>query len=327
MKKHILPAAFWTMLAAAALTTVLRVIITPRMQETDTGVFKVSYFIIGFMMAAVAVLAVMTIAGRRGISHPNDIPRRERMPVSVSAIVLGVALIISSVFDWWQWMAFGLTPPPSERVISGLDAATLAATLAFGVMAGIFFVYLGHKLVGEGPVISPVFSLAALTPVIWIWVRIVRYEISYSSAIPVEQSFYDFVMVISTMLFLFSFSKYISKTAKQDTTRQPLPFFSLCAALMSLSGTVTSVLLYMLGETDAYNASRLAGFVDFCIGVFALCTSVVLIFGSRPSDNGELKTDEEDITAGAEEPGESLQPEQKMPTVDEILDDLRRNDY
>jgi hypothetical protein len=332
MKKYFLPATIWITVAATVLTTILRTIITPRMQEADTGEFKISLFIIGFMLVIIAVLAILTAVSKGRLYHINDFKRHDRMPMSVSALVLGFVLIISSTFDWWRWMSFGRTPPPNDVVISNLDSITLTITLIFGILAGMFFVYLGSRSIGQGLVIGPKLSIFALAPVVWIWVRIVRYEISYASAIPVEQSFYDFVMIIFTMLFLFSFSKYISKIGEERRSNQSLLFFALCTTLMSLSGPLTSVSLYMLGETEAYNASRLAGFHDLCIGVFALCTSVVLVFSHRKPDlQPEFASEpiDDEITEYAEQEvslniseSSNISEQDTTPTVDEILEEL-----
>ena len=46
--------------------------------------------------------------------------------------------------------------------------------------------------------------------------------------------------------------------------------FALCTALFSLSGTLTRLAMYFMQDSMAYNASELAGFTDFMIGLFAL---------------------------------------------------------
>jgi len=347
MKKNFLPAAFWITAAATVITTILRVTITPQMQESETGIFKVSYLIIGFVLAVLIALAILTLSVKRRVYKLNELMVSDRKPISISAILLGLVLIVSSVFDLWQWRVFGITPPPNERVISNLDATTLTFTLIFGVLAGLFFIYLGYRLLKNGIYATPETALFALCPVIWIWVRIVRYEISYASAIPVEQSFYDFVMIIFTMLFLFSFSRYVTRIQEKESSNRILLFYSLCAALLSLSGPAAIVSLYMLGETEAYNSSRLAGLTDFCIGIFALSTAISLIFGRKNPAYQEEATDKtaldetaentqiEEYTVPSEQESDLEQEtaeeplhstsENNHPNVDEILEDLQQS--
>lgn len=80
---------------------------------------------------------------------------------------------------------------------------------------------------------------------------------SYASAVDVGQSFYDFVMLIFLLLFLFAFARYISGVG-QNRSRL-LFFFSLMTALFALSGPLTRVFLYMTGHGDAYTPASWPG--------------------------------------------------------------------
>ncbi|MDD3832886.1 MAG: hypothetical protein PHR18_03165 [Oscillospiraceae bacterium] len=337
MRKYLRPVAFGFMVAATILTTVLRVWLTPGMQQTDTGNFKISYVIIGVMIFSFAALFVLVLAGKGGIFHTNSMVRSDRMPMSVSCIFFGVVLLISSLFDAWKWTVYNQTPPPNENVINRLDSTTLTFTILFGIIAGLFLIYFGLKSSQSDLRLTPLFALGALLPVLWIWVRLVRYQVSYASAIPVEQSFYDFVMLIFTMLFLFSFARYISRIG--ESSSRLLLVYALCASLMSLSGTIASMSLFMLGESDAYNSSNLAGIADFGLGVFAFCTALSLTFAKEIDDAEEpiIETQEdtadyqqediyqEDITQ-EEITREEITQEEHSSTVDDILRELKKPD-
>ncbi len=100
-----------------------------------------------------------------------------------------------------------------------------------------------------------------------------------------------------------------------------LLFYSLCTALNSLSGPIVVVVLFLMGESEAFNSSRLAGLSDFAVGVFALCTAFTFIFARQKpdgiitenlSDRVEIQPDD-NVTTGS-------------PTVDEILKDLGRQE-
>ena len=268
-----------------------------------------------------AALAILVFAGEGRIRHPISMVRHDCMPMGLSSAALGFVLIISSLFDGWSWLAFNRTPPPNETIINNLDSTTLTFTLIFGVLAGMFLMWLGAKLIAGSLKPGTGVSMGALTPVIWIWVRVVRYEVSYASAIPVEQSFYDFVMLIFTMLFLFSFARFISKIG--DKSPRPLLFYALCTAVLSISGPITLIALFLQGETDAYNSSRLAGIPDLCIGIFAFCTSIALVFAHekpQPEKTEDAAYREEEQ---AEQTNIYTEPEETGPSIDEILEEIR----
>ncbi|MDD2362903.1 MAG: hypothetical protein PHH84_08135 [Oscillospiraceae bacterium] len=345
MRKYLRPAAFGLMVAATILTTVLRIWLIPGMQETDTGNFKISYVIIGVMIFSFAALTVLILAGKGGITHINNMARADRLPMAISGILFGVVLLMSSLFDVWIWMVYNETPPPNENVINRLDSITLTLTLLFGILAGLFLIWFGIKASQSKIRLTPSFALGALLPVIWIWFKLVRYQVSYASAIPVEQSFYDFAMLIFSMLFLFSFARYISKIG--ESSSRSLLIYAHCASLMSLSGTIASMSLFMLGETDAYNSSNLAGIADFGLGVFAFCTALSLTFAKKIDDVEQPISETQENEAGFQQEGINQEDEagfqqedinqedviekeiigkEHSSTVDDILRELKKTD-
>ncbi len=316
MQKYLRPAAFVITLVATVLTTVMRILLTPEMQDTQTGTFHVSYIVIGVMLISMILIAFFSLIRNSDTLHIGEIPLHNRAPVKVAGVLLGLSLMLSSLFDMFMWAVYGQTPPPNETVIGRLDSISLTFTLIFGILAGMYFLWLAVKLNENKMQSSPARSLAALSPVVWIWVRLVRYQVSYASAIQVERSFYDFVMLIFTMLFLFSFAQYIAKINRRPP--RMLIFYSLCTALNSLSGPVVVVALFLMGESEAFNSSRLAGLSDFAVGMFALCTAISLIFVNEKIDDNAQDSVE-------------MQPDDNVnndssPTVDEILKDLGKQE-
>lgn len=320
MQKYLRPAAFVITLVSTVLATVMRILLTPEMQDTQTGTFHVSYFIIGTMLISLIVIAFFSLFRNSDILHIWEMPSQNRAPVKVAGVFLGLSLILSSLFDMYMWAVYGQTPPPNETVIGRLDSVSLTFTLIFGILAGIYFLWLAIKLKEKTMQINPARSLAALSPVVWIWVRLVRYQVSYASAIQVERSFYDFVMLIFTMLFLFSFAQHITKINERPP--RMLLFYSLCTALNSLSGPVVVVALFLMGETEAFNSSRLAGLSDFMVGIFALCTAFSLISVHKKIEDNVIENTPDSI----EMPPEDNAIYGNSPTVDEILKDLYRQE-
>ena len=148
------------------------------------------------------------------------------------------------------------------------------------------------------------------------WFRLVRYELSYASAVRVSQSFYDFVMLIFTLLFLFSFARYISGTGERkppEKSGRMLLVYALCAAVMSLSGPVTAFAMAVSGQTAAFNACRMAGLTDFGMGILALSTALTLAF-AHPVPAAEVPP---------EEAAAMNAPAQAVPTAEDILREMR----
>ena len=261
----------------------------PQMQDSETGTFQVSYLVIGIM--AITIVALFLL----GRLPKQVIPQMEGkllMPVSILGMLVGSILLISSLFDAWSWlMPPHATPAPNTEIISAMDGIVLFLTLLFGVLGGIFFVRLGLLWAGENCTQTRFYRVWALTPVLWIWMRLARYEMSYASAVDVSQSFYDFVMMICTLLFFFAFARYVSRVGENPP--RFLLVYALSAGFFSITGTITRMAMYMMGETSAYSASQLASTVDFVIGLFAFGFAFLLMFGKEftmsddPSDTPE----------------------------------------
>lgn len=272
---------------ATIVTTVLRVVLSPHMQ--DTGASSLSYCIIGVILVSMVVIVVLVLAGGKEYPKAVEMGKHGRSMVAYSEMFFGSILLVSSLYDAMKWLSTGKTPAPNTTIINSLDGITLFLTLVFGILAALFMIWIGIVMYGGRLKQSANLSLTALAPVVWIWVRLVRYEVSYASAVQVSQSFYDFIMLIFTMLLLFSYARYISGIGGRSP--RTLLICALCTMLMSISGTITSLILYASVETQALQYSRLAGFADFGAGVFAICVALALVFSKQ--EPAELKPEPE----------------------------------
>ncbi len=277
-----------------AAVLLLRVTLTPLMQDSDTGVFHLSYIVIAVMTVSVIAFFVLTLIGKKGV---GGVARPLVTPVAMVCVAAGAVLVLSSLYDVFNWVTLHRTPPPNATVTGKADAIFLILTIVFGVLGGVFLIRAGFAWSARHKSARGLSPLWALAPTLWIWMRLARYEMSYASAIDVSQSFYDFVMLIFTLLFLFAFARYVSGIDGGKKPRMILPY-ALCTALFSLSGTLTRLVMYNLQDSMAYTASELAGFADFGIGLFALIFAFSLAFSREklepsPYEEGE----EEAVTA------------------------------
>lgn len=291
--------------AMTLVVLILRVALTPGMQDPDTGLFHLSYIVIGLTALTMIAAAVLS-----WLSESGEVPPGGKLltPLALSAMLAGSIMAVVSAVDGIAWLLSGETPPPNEHVISGIDGLTLLFTILFGLLGGVMLARTGIVWLTENRVRSGLMRLWALAPVGWVWMRLARYEVSYASAVSVSESFYDFVMLIFALLFFFAFARYLSGVGACKS--RLLFFFALMTALFCLSGPLTRLFLYLTGQGDAYNASRLAGVTDGVVGAFALLFAFLQAFGKTPPVSEEA--------APAEET--------KQPTVDDILKELYPSD-
>lgn len=151
---------------------ILRVALTPRMQDPDTGLFHLSYLIIGLMALTMLAAAVLS-----WLSQNDGVPPGGKLltPLSLSAMLAGSVMTIVSALDGFNWLLFGETPAPNEHVISGIDGVTLFFTIVFGLLGGVMLVRTGIVWLTENRVRSGLMRLWALAPVGWVWMRLARY--------------------------------------------------------------------------------------------------------------------------------------------------------
>jgi hypothetical protein len=172
-------------------------------------------------------------------------------------------------------------------ILNNVDLITLVASLICGVLGGVFLVMQGFCWMSRQADPSPARAWLSITPVLWMWFRLARYEISYASAVQIHESFYDFAMLLCSMLFLFSLARCMSTVAPNKPAKTV--GFALCTVLMNLSGPVARVFFYLLGEGDAYRAGQLAGVPDFAIGVLATVLSIYWIVAPIDQQSLEMK--------------------------------------
>lgn len=146
----------------------------------------------------------------------------------------GAALVLTCLFDAWNWL-LGHTPPaPAVETVGVAGGVVLGLSLLFGLAGGAFLFRIGLLWLEEDGSRPGVYRLWALCPVLWIWMRLARYEMSYVSAIDVYRSFYDFVMLIFIMLFFLFFARFAAGVG--NPRPRLLVGVSLSAALCALTG-------------------------------------------------------------------------------------------
>lgn len=253
-------------------------------QVKANGQSSVSYILIGAL--ALMLLVLFGLFGK----NRGEIRLTSRLvvPPACLGVLFGVTLLLSTLYDIYVFVSQdGKTPPPGEELTGSIDGLLLICMFIFGVLGGLFVIHLSLRwLAGRGTQNTGM-SYLALTPVLWMWMRLARYNLSYASAVDISKSFYDFVMFIFTLLFLMSFARFAAGLGSPKR----LTFYAAGAALFGLSGPATHYLFQLVGNSRAYKATQLATITDFTLGLFALCLMFVLAFGKPEEDLPEPAQD------------------------------------
>lgn len=245
-------------------TVILRVVLMPFLRDGDTGRFLTNYVAIAVVVATLLALAfVAPHAYRRRV----DIPDSHALPTAIAAIVAGGILGVSTICQAVRWFTNRTLPEPGQLQVNTLTMAVLYGMLVFGILGAIGLIRWGLQVAAECGTRRGMGAWGMLAPVMWAWFRLAWYEMAYASTVGWSEKFFDFLMVIAQMLFLFKLARFVSGIGKATTGE--MLFYAMGAALFSLSGPLTRVLLFFFDGAEAYTASALAGFADFGIGAVA----------------------------------------------------------
>ncbi len=245
--------------------TILRVILTPGLRDSDNGRFAVS---IAVIVTQVITIAIMMLLASRGNAHRVDIGGKGVVPFSMSALFAGAVIAVSGLWDMINFVFYNETPAPATPIVSRVTVVVLVLSMLLAIAAGVVFILFGLQVAREGGTRVGMRSWSVLLPVLWLWFRLARYEMSYASAISLDKSLYDFGMFVLELLFLFKLARFTSGIGK--TRPATMMVYAMSTAMMGISGALTRYGMYLLGDTQAYLASQLAGLPDLAIGVFAL---------------------------------------------------------
>ena len=332
MQRQYKNAAFFTT-AMVAVVLALRVWITPHMLDRQDSQYRLSYIVIAVM--ALVMLGILIWTGYRRRT-PRAVSGVWLKPTAVLSMLAGAALVLTSLFDGWNWIFNHIPPYPQVETVGLAGSVVLALTLLFGLAGGAFLCRLGLLWLEEGGSRSGVYRLWAVCPILWIWMRLARFVMSYVSAIGVYRNFYDFVMLIFIMLFFLYFARYVAGVGPEQP--RLLVGVSLCAALSALTGPATHFIMIAIGDQAAAEACGLASPVDFCIGLFALVFAFAQAYSrtdaSQTAETEPVLPSEQDKAPEADTP--SPQTEENgwkrteipldsesgnQPSVEEILKD------
>lgn len=257
----------------ALVTVVLRMWLSPGMINSTNGQLDSPWSVMGFMLVCLlglVVLGFFTGGIRREVSGGACVAMAATMLVSA------VALIIAEMDDLLSALQSGET----MHLLQG----------ALGVLSAGALVLLGWRLLAEGSTRRGISQWTMLLPVLWMWMRVINYEMSYASLARLEDSFFGFAMLVFELMFLFKLARYTAGVGQVRTGS--MLFYSAAAALFSLSSSLVKMLLYLLNDSMSVQAYDLAGAGDFAVGILALAVGITYLFGSEPEGEEEVTEEE-----------------------------------
>ncbi len=247
-------------------------------------------------LISVIILGVLCLSERRVCTIP------EGVHASIGGWICtfcGAVLIMSVMLDVFCWAVYGQVPPPNSYILNRIDHITLVMSLLFGGVAGGYMVVQGFCWMARSESAKTALSWLALTPVLWMWFRLARYEISYASTIDISKSFFDFTTLIFASLFFLQLCRLVAGIGKPP--KNSLLLFALCTAMISLSGA--PVTMYNLANGEPIGKLMIA-VVDVVVGLFALSVAAAQVFSEKTAavaDNGDdLAWTDEATTAPVE---------------------------
>lgn len=299
-QRSLLAGMAWLGLGGAAVTVFLRVWLMPTLRDVETGLFASGWQVVALMLLLLAVLAVMGFS-RRHCRMEIGAPAGPR--VGIVTLACGATVALCGLWDAFVWFSRDQLPAPQMAAVTTIGLVAVALQTVFCVAAGAALVRLGLLLVAEGKTRRGMTGWSMLAPVLWMWFRLARYEMSYVSTVRLNESFFVFGMFILEMLFLFRLARYTSGVGK--VSAGGLQFFAAATALFALSAPLTRLVMYLLGDSEAYLSNELAGVADVAVGVLA--AAVAFGLASTPASTDQVGSEAEGSLAEDDPDGEGAE--------------------
>lgn len=261
----------WIAAVTAVATVCLRVWLFPSIRDWETGLFTPRNYVMLFMVVALAAMAVL---GYLAAGPRREIGGAGCKVMAIALLICGVVMIATEGMACYGSM-LNLRSVAQVEGQPLMTAALLVGQNVFGVLGGIAFIVLSLRMLSEGVTRRGISQWSALIPVVWMWLRLVNYEVSYASMVRLSDSFFGLLMMIFELLFLFKLARYVSGVGRMRTG--VMAFYAFATAVFALSSPVVRLIMFLMGDSTAYDAHALAGVSDFTVGLVAFIMGVSLL--------------------------------------------------
>ena len=249
--------------SALVLLAILRCVSLPRIaaENAGNGLNTVLLLLTAVLLVGLPVLCGVGRQPARALAGSG------LKAVAVGALLTGIALLVSSLSARSGWVTEGVLPYPSKILPTSQDQVLLYLLVIFGCIGGAFFVLTAVRWLMTGRTVRGLLRWMAAAPVIWIWIRITRFEVSYVSSLSVYRSLYDVLMLIVEMLFFLRFARFVSGV--EDGPPRFFTGISLCTGVLAGLACTTRMVMLIMGNEAAFEACGLVTSADLGVAVLA----------------------------------------------------------
>lgn len=196
----------------------------------------------GGLSTALLITTLVTLLGIGALSFGGDAPSggiggRPLWGMIAGALLVGGDMVASSVWALFRFLATGEMPVPTKVFTTVVDDLLLYALVITGILGGAFFLFVGVLWLKNRRTVRHLFRVMALVPVFWIWVRVLRFEVSVVSSLNLHRSAYELLMLLFEMVFLFWFARFLSGV--EEKPARGLVAVALCTGVLTAIASIT----------------------------------------------------------------------------------------
>lgn len=273
VRAYVMPLMALVGAVGAGLVLLLRVMLTPRLRSGNTGQFTYNTAALVVAGLTLLLMAALMLLARKG---QEDIRIRPTLSTALLTAFSGGVLGLSSLWELIAFLAFGRLPQPEATVTTAFLVVSVLMMVC-GIAGGGVLLFQGLGTLSKSGHGQNAQAVLSLLPVLWIWFRLARYEMSYVSAVNPTSSYFVFAMLIFTLLFLFKLARMM--TGIGSARPAVVLFYAMGTVMFSLGGGLFRIAMLLLGETAAAQAS-LVSFSDGVFGLLALSVGWSVATGS-----------------------------------------------
>ncbi len=280
---------------AAVLLAIWRTVLTP------TAFDEPLPYGVALGVTGVLLVALLTLCALKS-TPPITVGGRMARLSAAGAAVAGATMLIASLVIAHEWFTLGIMPYPSRAAAGSTDGLFICLLIVAGLLGAAFFLTLAVNWWCSGVCKRGFMALIALAPVLWSWVRLIRYITSHVSSQGLYRNLYDLGTIVFEMLFFIAFARYVSGVGEK-----PSRFFfglSLCTGLLCTISAVTQAALFLLQDLAAFETCALVMAPDFGVALLSFVTAFSQGYGTpykeAESEQPEKPLEDDGDGVGAE---------------------------
>jgi hypothetical protein len=112
-----------------------------------------------------------------------------------------------------------------------------------------------------------------LTPVLWAFARLARYNVVYATSVDIAPAVYEFFLYAVALLFLLATAQYMTGVQKPTKWLRPL---AASTAVLAFSAALSRLALALWGQRMAVAYAPIPGAAEVGLGIFALALAGTL---------------------------------------------------